>query len=321
MTPIGGYFGLELRAGQIFHDNMLMLNSGRDCLGLVLSDFGAARVYLPKYSCGVLREAIDDLKVDVVYYSLNSSFYPSLPQTFSLGPTDLFLYTNYFGCFFSHVRKLAGIFKENLIIDNAQAFFARPIDNVATFYSPRKFFGVPDGGLLHYSLNTQHDLKRAVSLGRLSHLLKRIELGPEAGYADFVANDKSLSYESGTLMSNLTSTILHAIDYPSIAEKRNQNFIFVHDRLGDLNEIKVFDPNPNGPMCYPLLLQNGRELRNYLIENRVYIPKYWPDLLCSEGLNPFESLLVEDLVCLPIDQRYTLKEMGFVVSLIESFGK
>ena len=38
--------------------------------------------------------------------------------------------------------------EKNLIIDNAQAFFAKPLLGIDTFYSPRKFVGVSDGGIL-----------------------------------------------------------------------------------------------------------------------------------------------------------------------------
>ena len=43
----------------------------------------------------------------------------------------------------AHVILIEGY--KNVIIDNAQSLFAKPINGVYNVYSPRKFVGVPDG--------------------------------------------------------------------------------------------------------------------------------------------------------------------------------
>ena len=100
------------------------------------------------------------------------------------------LYTNYFGLKDDYINTLPQ--KHNIIIDNCQSFFSKPSAWFDTFYSPRKFCGVPDGGYLYtydnLRLNTK--LEQSVSYNRFSHLLKRIDLSDEKGYADFKRNDK-----------------------------------------------------------------------------------------------------------------------------------
>ncbi len=59
-----------------------------------------------------------------------------------------FLCTNYFGIKDEFITSLSKQVS-NLIVDNAQSFFSNPIENIDTFYSPRKFFGVSDGAYLY----------------------------------------------------------------------------------------------------------------------------------------------------------------------------
>ena len=65
-----------------------------------------------------------------------------------------------------------------MIVDNAQALFAEPIQGVKSVYSPRKYVGIPDGGIAYIEAGldiNQYD--RDVSYERCSHLLKRLDLG------------------------------------------------------------------------------------------------------------------------------------------------
>ena len=55
---------------------------------------------------------------------------------------EAFLYTNYFGLKQGCVKLLEKKYGDHLIVDNAQAFFAKPIKGIDTFYSARKFFGL-----------------------------------------------------------------------------------------------------------------------------------------------------------------------------------
>jgi len=64
---------------------------------------------------------------------------------------------------------------EQIVVDNAQAFFAAPTRCRASLYSPRKFFGVPDGGFLH-SVTPPRDYPRDTgSTARMAHLTKRLD--------------------------------------------------------------------------------------------------------------------------------------------------
>ncbi len=87
------------------------------------------------------------------------------------------------------------------------------------------------------------------------------------------------------LMSSLTQALLSNIDYALISNKRNQNFNYFHQRLRNINKLE-FSCNLDSvvPMVYPLLIDNSN-IKDTLIENRIFVATYWPNVLewCNAG--------------------------------------
>ena len=190
MEPVGGYFELELRKGEHYHKDAIRLNTARNCFEYVLRSRQYTQVYVPYYTCEVLLEPIKKLGVNYKFYSINEQFEPiSFP---SLDADTAFLYTNYYGMKQKCVERLSEKYGSQLIVDNAQAFYSEPMQRIDTFYSARKFFGVSDGAYLYTGKRLEQNLYQDVSYKRMSHLLKRIDLGAELGYLDFRNDDDML---------------------------------------------------------------------------------------------------------------------------------
>ena len=144
---IGGYFGLELRKGEHYHKDALRLNTARNCFEYVLLVRKYKKVYIPYFTCEVMLEPLQRHQIQYEFYHINEQLEPI--ENIVLQEGEAFLYTNYFGLKQSCVERLAKVYGKQLIVDNAQAFFAPRLDGIDTFYSPRKFFGVADGGYLY----------------------------------------------------------------------------------------------------------------------------------------------------------------------------
>ena len=43
----------------------------------------------------------------------------------------------------------SGMYQNHLIVDNAMAYYAPAWNNIPTAYCPRKFVGIPDGGIAY----------------------------------------------------------------------------------------------------------------------------------------------------------------------------
>jgi len=312
MKAIGGYFELELKKGKEYYPELLKLNTGRNCLEYILKAKNYKKIYIPYYTCEVILEPIKKLNIQYELYKINDLLELVIKQ---IDKNAVFLYINYFGLKQEFIKTISKDFK-NLIIDNSQAFFSEPIKDIDTFYSPRKFFGVPDGGYLSTNKKIDITLEKDVSLNRISHLIKRIEFGPEQGYDDFTRNNKSLNNQPIKKMSNFTKSILSSINYSEVRKIRNENFNLLHEKLKEINELKFSIDDLNGPMVYPFLYKKYG-LRELLIKNKVYVATYWPNVFDWAEENSFEYKLAKYLLPLPIDQRYDLEDMKKIIEIIK----
>lgn len=312
MNPIGGYFGLELRQGSHFHASSIRLNTARNCLEYILLLRHYRKVYIPYYTCEVVFEPIKKLGIEYEFYHINNVLEPA--DCPALLDGEAFLYTNYFGLKDNVVRSLVQRYHSALIVDNSQAFFSKPYDDIDTFYSARKFFGVPDGAYLFVNERLKEDFPKAKSFERVSHLIKRLDSGAEQGYEDFKRNDSSLSNQQIMLMSNFTSKILMSVDYEWVAFRRKANYAFLNEKLGSSNLVKLILEGDSVPMVYPYYTTDGT-LRERLINNKIFIAKYWPNVIESQHY-ALEVKMANNLLPLPIDQRYGEEEMSNIVKII-----
>lgn len=315
MEAIGGYFELELRKGEHYHQDALRLNTARNCFEYILLARKYTKVYIPYYTCEVMLQPLHKLHITYEFYHINESLEPV--ETIQLHDNEAFLYTNYFGLKQRCVEYLASIYQSQLIVDNAQAFYAPRIAGIDTFYSPRKFFGVPDGGYLYTNKALEQDISDDKSYGRISHLLLRIEEGAENGYPLFRQSDDSLDNQPIRKMSALTDRILRNIDYDFVKEKRRENFNYLNERLSPKNALPVRLDTNSIPMIYPFYAKD-ESLRTKLIDHKVFVAMYWPNIQswCKESF--FEYSFASNLIALPIDQRYGIQEMQSIIELINS---
>lgn len=313
---IGGYFGLELRDGVHYHEDALRLNTARNCFEYILRVHKYRKVYIPYYTCEVMLEPLKKCGVLYEFYHIDLNWEPI--KVYRLRPDEAFLYTNYYGLRQACVQRLAELYGSQLIVDNAQAFYAPRVSGCDTFYSARKFFGVPDGSYLYIHDVQNMILEQDISFDRMSHLLKRIDFSAEEGYADFQKNDEKLIDNPIRSMSSITEYILSAVDYDVVKQKRLANFRYLHAALGQDNPLK-YSALMDGdvPMVYPFYTRNS-ELRKKLIKNRVFVATYWMNVKNWCQIDDWEYQLAENIIPLPIDQRYGFDEMNIILEIINN---
>lgn len=311
---LGGYFELEINdLGSVYHDLAIAVNSCRNALEYILLANSYNKIYLPYYTCDVILQPINKIGIEYEFYHLDDSFFPIIDI---VEDNSVLLFVNYFGIMKSKALVLQNKFK-NLIMDNAHAFFSPPIKGLSTIYSPRKFFGVPDGGFVYSSRKLNFDLDFDKSIDRTSHLLTRIDCDAETGFELFKNNEKLLNNLPLMKMSKLTNKLLRGLDFDFIREKRNKNFNFLHKQLRDRNRLTpiIEEDIIDGPLVYPFWT-NNISLKKRLIENKVYCATYWPNVksLCKKG--SLEVNLTNELINLPIDQRCNDKDLFEILKFI-----
>lgn len=322
-NSIGGYFELMLDANDnVMHYDSKKFQSARSAFYALINCLKPRKIWMPRYICDSMLLPLLKSGVEISYYSLNIDF--SIKENITLFERDYIFYVNYFGVCDSIFSKLKLSYgNDKLIYDCSQAFFCNNSEGVSTIYSPRKFFPVSDGGYLKTSLNVATpETTDMLSPSRFTHLLLRADQGSEAGYNSFLDAEESLNDIIPKKMSLLTKKLLNSFDYKKIQISRNRNFMTLHDSLKE-NNMLVLSDSYNAPLVYPFFIENAQFLRDKLIRSNIYPATYWKDVLKRVSTDSFEFSLVQNLLPLPIDQRYCEEDMNYILEIlsIERVGR
>ena len=314
---IGGYQGLELPRypGNLNQDD-IRTNSARSALKIILEAADIKKIWLPAYTCDAVVKAVQDLGIEYDFYKIEPTF--DVDAQLRLGDNDYILIVDYYGLSDRAVaRGLERFGNKNTIVDCSQAFFAPETRALGTIWSPRKFFGVPDGGLLHSTVLDIHqpDVRDEGSENRMAHLISRITTRPEQAYGKYLEAEQSIAEMPVLGMSRLTERLLESVDFQVAKQARSQNASYLHGRLKEYNKLDLSITTKTAPLCYPLLPKRKMANRSDLVTQRVFLPRYWPEVLGRVDASSFEWELVSNGLFLPCDQRYTEKDMDRLIRL------
>lgn len=314
MEAIGGYFSLELPQREEYHKNAIRLNTGRNCLEYILRVRGYKKVYVPYYTCEAVMEPINKMGIPFEFYHIDIHF--EVRDRFTLKKGEALLYTNYFGLKQRYVEQLAEKIGSRLIVDNTQAFYAKPLSGIDTFYTCRKFFGVPDGAYLYCDKEFNEEIEQDYSYERVAHLVKRIDLSAEEGFKDFRRVDDGLDNQPIRKMSKLTQRMMQGIDYEAAALRRRANYQMLQEALDKENNIELPMDVDAVPMVYPYLIP-VEGLREKLIEKKIFVARYWPNVMEWTTKEDIDYLLAYQMQPLPIDQRYGEDDMNRIIGIVK----
>lgn len=319
IKPIGGYFELADYEGEhaLPIEGGVLLNTGRNALEYILKSIpDIKKVYIPYYTCEVVLEPLNRNNIIFNFYCINNKF--EIADDIRLEEGEYLVVNNYFGLKDAYISELAKLYGERLIVDNAQALFAPVLPGIKAFYSTRKFVGVADGGVAvgvdgKYSLLYGEDDSSLHN----SHLLIRKLHGAEAGFKKFQQNELKLENQPILRMCNKTRDILHHIDYHRIISCRRANFNFFEKKLGANNILQIPSLNTfTCPMVYPYWSANGQKLRKTFINNNIYVACYWPNVLKWTLSNSLENAFAQNIIPLPIDQRYNEDHLSRILKYL-----
>lgn len=312
---IGSFLELDLRdTGEYYQGNSYIarLNTGRCSIFHALNILDISTIQLPYYLCPTVKNFLTKKGIKVIPYYISEDFEPILSFN---EETSSVLIVNYFGILSNKIISELKERFQNVIIDNSPAFFSAPVKDCYNIYSARKFFGVPDGsyvigptaskGVSKYDQDSSSDTS--------AFLLKRIEKGCSAVYAERMENENRLDKADIMRMSDLTRKILQSIDYEQIKIKRLENFNFAHSlfRPYNLLDLEKFMDQNCIPMVYPLVVED-KDLVDKLNNQKIYTGRWWKSVLNDVPANCFEAHLSRFMVPIPIDQRYGREAIDFI---------
>ena len=334
---IGGMFGLE----DIFNpkssnphflnkDAIPLLNASSG-IWLLIKILKPTHVWMPSYLCDSMLKAVDRNLTAIRFYEVNYDLaIPSFDWILDVQQNDLVVIIDYFGFppdkpFIAPAKKQGAWILE----DACQALLSTEVGQFSHFvlYSPRKFLGVPDGGilLLNHRINIEDiRLKRPPAawwLKALSASILRREHdlnGKGHRWYDLFQKIEA-EYPIGPYaMSELSEMLLrHSFDYSMIIRRRIENYHFLVEELGS---IALFPKLPDRvvPLGFPIRVKNRDLLRKALFDHKIYPPIHWP----IHGIIPDEfrdsHRLSAEIMTLPCDQRCNRHDIERVIYLVSN---
>ena len=131
---------------QEYYADLVAVNTARNALVYLIKAKKIEKIYLPYFLCESVANVCKRENCHYEYYSIDRNFLPMFDK--KLGNNEFLYIVNFYGQLQEkYIVSLKARF-QNIILDNVQAFFQKPLDGIDTIYSCRKYFGVPDGAYL-----------------------------------------------------------------------------------------------------------------------------------------------------------------------------
>lgn len=333
---IGGMFGLldplqyHTEPPPFSCTRSLYLANARSGMMLLIERLAPEHTWVPSYFCNhmlqLLKSSQTGLRLYPISYDLTIA---SLDWIEFVMPGDLVLLTDYFGFHCdADIKKRIRERGAYVLEDASQALLSSRVGQDADFvlFSPRKFLGVPDGGILlittdvPWSEPVLQQPPAAWWLKALAASLLRRDFDQQRTddryWFELFRETDHDSPVGAYAMSELSRLLLmHCVNYSEVAQRRISNYRCLADALGSC---ALFPHLPDGvvPLGFPIRLAQRDRIRAALFRHELYPPVHWPlqNLLPAEFE---ESLrLSADILTLPCDQRYDTADMARIITLV-----
>jgi len=325
------HLGRRARAARFLREPAMRVVNARSAIFLALRSVRPQTVWLPSYLCAAVADACVAANAATAFYPVDAHLRIA-PSAFArVRRGDMVVVIDYFGfphppAIFRALRRAGAVVLE----DASQAMFSAGVGRWADFvaYSPRKFVGVAEGGILALRrgrsatvtlarpparwlrtardairARTRFDASRTRATAGWFRLFQKAEHGqPLGAYA----------------MTMETERCLRRLDVGAIAAARRRNYTTL---LRTLSPRAVFPALPAGvvPLGFPIRLasEDARErLRLDLIDERIFPPVHWRlGGVVPRRFGPSHAL-AKTILTLPCDQRYGPADMRRIASVV-----
>ncbi len=338
---IGGMFGLpesvvpkestDTSQWLFLKESNLFLANARSGIKVLIDLLEPGNVWMPSYLCPAMLDAVDQKKTTLRFYEVDYDLrIPSIDWVEKIQHNDIVVLVDFFG--FPLDANISRLAKEQgawVLEDACQALLSEHVGLHSDFvvFSPRKFIGVADGGVVASTCDvTLGGIELNLPPARwwlkaLEAAIGRREFDHLSGgrrWYDLFQETEQAAPCAEYAMSDLSRNLLHmGFDYSEIAERRRDNYALLAEELSALALMPVL-PKGVVPLGFPLIHPQRNYLRESLFRQGVYPPIHWP----IRGLVPNEFIashsLSEQIMTLPCDQRYSEGDMKRMARFIDN---
>jgi len=305
-------------------------------------------VLLPAYLCHSMIQPLVELGLQVRFYPVESDLSIHLPEIYHRvsDRTLAVMLMHYFG--FSQsgdpAASLARWFPSVVLLEDRTHLLlsdlhtgAVPLDSAIAVYSPRKWGPFPDLGIVVWPRQSHARALRAClpdkgydwSFGfwRLLGLVLRalffnwpIEALHRLSLWSFHRADAILDRRVQIRQASPLSRLLwRCWDWVNVWHVRRKNYQYLLDTWPVAHMEPLFKQLPASvcPLGFAIRTAKRDSLRQYLITKGVFSPIHWrrPPQVSPEEF-PEAALLAEQELTIPIDQRYGLPHMEYIIEAL-----
>lgn len=339
---IGGMFGLpkplvRIPPSSVAEDfifqrtSNLFLANARSGIFILVDLIKPSSVWMPSFLCPTMVDAIDQTKTNLEFYEVDCRLkVSSFKWIQKIQANDMVFLIDYFG--FPLPANLAEMIKSQggyVVEDACQALFSDHVGKCSDFvlFSPGKFLGIPDGGILASRCHLSLEAVTLKPIVQTSWWLKMLEasiarrefdrFGGERVWYQLFQQANACTPCGYYAMSDLSKELLlSCFDFTSIIKRRIENYRHL---LSALSHIALFDSLPKGtvPLGFPIKAKQRDDIRANLFKTNIYPPLHWE----IEGTVPHRfaesHLLASHILTLLCDQRYSINELDKITSMVK----
>lgn len=329
--------------------HLALTSSGRGATNLAIKSLSEELIpktaLLPSYCCHTMIDPFLQAGFEVFFYDIKKeNLEPDLEsvEKFIKQNIGVVLHMGYFG--FETNKNLYAILEEfknagtKIIEDVTHTLFSDfGYNGINDFFvaSIRKWMGIPSGGFCsskaekHIAKIKSDEEFISIRLKALKKKFEFIKSGDENLKPQFLDLFKSAEAVQDKKpepysIDQLSLTILNSIEVKDLIVKRRENYSYLSQFLTNNTKLQpIFNKLPENvcPLFLPLYVKDRRdEFKRKLIDNKIYAPVHWPrvpqiDYSIYAGANS----ILENIISIPIDQRYSLAEMDRIAYIIRDY--
>lgn len=325
---VGGLFGLECHQNfegtkpPFLSGREIFLSNARSGIWFLVDRLRPPQVWVPSYTCHTVVRAVEKNVTALRFYEVGSDLNVRSAEWLSeVGFGDVVILIDYFG--FPYDHDLGALIMKRgawVLEDACQALLSVHVGTSSDFvlFSPRKWIGVPDGGILRFpeSLPLVSDALVPppsawwMKAFQASVLRREFDDGlPIRSWFNIFRETEFSAPYGPYAMSQLSMVLLNqCVDYGAIAKKRVDNYRALLERLSHYALFPRLDPGvvPSG---FPVRIEKRDEVRQALFDRQIYPPVHW----VIDGVIPpryaDNHRLSREIMTLPCDQRYAAGDM------------
>lgn len=324
-------------------ENCVYVKSGRDAIRVVAKMIKKEvnSILVPSFCCESMIKPIVDEGINIKFYKMTNELFADKEDINKLlEDNDAFLFMNFFGREIfteEYLVELKNNYPKLILIEDRthEILDKKELSNITIDYtvaSLRKWFALPDGGVVYGNINNKIHINKEQTSNYFSIIRKEAlilkeeylqngEKSIKNRYRNLLtdAEEYLQSETSIETMSRISREIININDYDCYREKRKLNYKILKDALKEVDNIKfLLASTGNSPLYFPIIINNVNKVQKLLASRNIYCPVIWPIPKMAKGICKNSEYIAEHILAIPCDHRYNSDDMKYIVNnLIE----